>query len=84
MTLPGPVLDLRVRWRLGQVLLALAGVVALLAAFRPLAPGSSWWLRLAALVLLALGVIAAPLLAVLRGRSLAGVGVGRLGGEAVA
>jgi diguanylate cyclase (GGDEF)-like protein len=45
--------------------------VALLATFRPLAPGSSWWLRLAALVLLALGVIAAPLLAVLRGRSLA-------------
>lgn len=43
----------------------------MLAAFRPLAPGASPWLRLVALVLLALGVVAAALLAMLRGRSLA-------------
>jgi diguanylate cyclase (GGDEF)-like protein len=71
MTGPGPILDLRVRWRLGQVLLVLAGIVAVLAALRPLAPGASPWLRLVALVLLALGVVAAALLAMLRGRSMA-------------
>ena len=66
-----PILDLRVRWRLGQVLLALAGIAALLAAFRPLAPGAAPWLRFVALVLLGLGVVAAALLAMLRGRSMA-------------
>ena len=67
----GPILDLRARWRVGQILLALAGLLALLAAFRPLAPGASPWLRLAALLLLAMGVVAAPLLAALRARSMA-------------
>jgi len=42
-----------------------------LAAFRPLAPDSSPWLRLVTLLLLAIGVVAAPLLAALRARSLA-------------
>jgi diguanylate cyclase (GGDEF)-like protein len=42
-----------------------------LAVFRPLGPAASPWLRFAALLLLALGVVAAALLAMLRGRSLA-------------
>ena len=50
------------------MLLALAALLAVLAAFRPLAPGSSPWLRLVALLLLAVGVVAAPLLAALRSR----------------
>jgi diguanylate cyclase (GGDEF)-like protein len=45
--------------------------VAVLAAFRPLAPGAAPWLRLVSLTLLAAGVVAAALLATLRGRGVA-------------
>ena len=65
-----PVLDIRVRWRAGKVLLGLAGaltLVALVAAARPLVA------RLAEggdALLLGLGVTAAALLASLRGRKM--------------
>jgi hypothetical protein len=42
-----PVLDIRVRWRAGQVLLGLAGLLALVALVRPLAPWSPGWLKAA-------------------------------------
>jgi diguanylate cyclase (GGDEF)-like protein len=67
----GPILDLRVRWRAGQVVLALAAVMALLALLRPLAPGASPHLRLAVTTLLGLGVAAAALLSSLRNRGAA-------------
>ena len=64
----GPLLDLRARWRAGQALLALAGLLALFALTRPLAAGgASPRLRLAFVVLLGLGVAASALLASLRG-----------------
>jgi diguanylate cyclase (GGDEF)-like protein len=68
----GPLLDIRVRWRAGQVTLGLAGLLALAALARPLAPGgASPRLRLAFVVLLGIGVAAAALLASLRGRGAA-------------
>ena len=51
-----PVLDIRVRWRAGQVLLALAGALTLVALLRPLAPWSPGWLKSADALLLGLGV----------------------------
>ena len=63
-----PVLDIRVRWRAGQVLLALAGVLTLVALLRPLAEWSPDWLKSADALLLGLGVTASALLASLRGR----------------
>ncbi|HSD26680.1 MAG TPA: hypothetical protein VLL75_05205, partial [Vicinamibacteria bacterium] len=65
-----PVLDIRVRWRLGQVLLGGAGVLTLVALTRPLAPWSPGWLKGASALLLGLGVTTAALLASLRGRKL--------------
>jgi diguanylate cyclase (GGDEF)-like protein len=65
-----PVLDLRVRWRLGRVLLWAAGLLTLVALVRPLAPWSPGWLKAAAALLIGLGVTASALLASLRGRKL--------------
>jgi diguanylate cyclase (GGDEF)-like protein len=68
----GPVVDIRVRWRAGQVVLGLALLLTLAALTRPLAPGgASPRLRLAFIVLLGAGVSAAALLASLRGRGTA-------------
>jgi diguanylate cyclase (GGDEF)-like protein len=65
-----PVLDIRVRWRLGQVLLGAAGALALVALVRPLAPWSPGWMKGASALLLGLGVTTSALLASLRGRKL--------------
>ncbi len=62
-----PVLDIRVRWRAGQVLLGFAGVMALVALSRPLAAWSPAWLKAFAALALGLGVSVAALLASLRG-----------------
>ena len=63
-----PILDIRVRWRAGQLLLGLAGVLTLVALLRPLAPWSPSWLKAADALAIALGVSAAAFLASLRGR----------------
>jgi diguanylate cyclase (GGDEF)-like protein len=65
---PAPILDIRVRWRAGQVALGLAGLMTLVALARPLAPGTSPRLKLALTVALGLGVAGSALLASLRGR----------------
>ena len=65
-----PVLDIRVRWRAGKVLLGLAGTLTIVALTRPLAPWSPAWLKASDALLLGLGVTAAALLASLRGRKL--------------
>jgi diguanylate cyclase (GGDEF)-like protein len=57
-----------VRWRAGQVALALAGLMAVLALARPLASGGPPWLKLAAALGLGLGVSGSALLASLKGR----------------
>jgi two-component system cell cycle response regulator len=65
-----PVLDIRVRWRVGQVLLGVAGVLTLVAFTRPLALWSPDWVKAADALLLGLGVTSSALLASLRGRTL--------------
>jgi two-component system cell cycle response regulator len=65
-----PVLDIRVRWRVGQVLLGVAGVLTLVAFARPLTPWSPDWLKASDALLLGLGVTTSALLASLRGRKL--------------
>jgi diguanylate cyclase (GGDEF)-like protein len=61
--------DIRLRWRAGQVALGVALLLAVVALTRPLAPGgASPRFRLAFIVLLGVGVSAAALLASLRGR----------------
>jgi diguanylate cyclase (GGDEF)-like protein len=65
-----PVLDIRVRWRTGQVLLGLAAFLALVALVRPLAPWSPAWLKAGSALAIGLGVSAAALLASLRGHKL--------------
>ncbi len=62
-----PVLDIRVRWRAGQVFLALAGLLTLVAMMRPLGRASPDWLKAADALLLGLGVTGSALLASLRG-----------------
>lgn len=65
----GPLVDIRLRWRAGQVALGLAVLLTVVALTRPLAPGgASPRFRLAFIVLLGIGVSAAALLASLRGR----------------
>jgi len=59
-----------VRWRVGQVLLGVAGLLTLVALVRPLAPWSPGWLKAADALLLGLGVTSSALLASLRGRKL--------------
>jgi diguanylate cyclase (GGDEF)-like protein len=63
-----PVLDIRVRWRAGQVLLAVAAALTLVALTRPLALWSPAWLKTADALLLGLGVTSSAFLASLRGR----------------
>lgn len=64
----GPVLDLRVRWRIGWIAAGWAALAALVAVARPLEQTSSPRLRLAAALLLSLGVTCAALMASLKGR----------------
>ena len=63
-----PILDIRIRWKAGKVALAAAGLLALVAALRPLAPGSSPRTRLLLCLLLGLGAVGTALLASLKGR----------------
>lgn len=56
------------RWRAGRICLALAGLGAVLALFRPLGPGGSPRGRLAVTLLLGMGLGASALLASLKGR----------------
>jgi len=65
---PGPILDIRVRWKAGRAALAAAGVLAAVAAFRPLAPGARPATRLAVTLALGLGVAGTAFLASLKGR----------------
>jgi diguanylate cyclase (GGDEF)-like protein len=62
-----PVLDIRVRWRAGQVLLGFAFLLALVALTRPLSAWSPAWLKAGSALALGLGVSASALLASLRG-----------------
>jgi diguanylate cyclase (GGDEF)-like protein len=62
-----PVLDIRVRWRAGQVLLGFALLLALVALTRPLSAWSPAWLKAGSALALGLGVSASALLASLRG-----------------
>lgn len=65
----GPLVDLRVRWRAGQIASALAGLLTLVSLLRPLAPGAtSPRIRLAVTVALGLGITGSALLASLKGR----------------
>ena len=64
----GPVLDIRVRWRAGQVALGLAVLLTFAALARPLAPGGPPWLKLLATLGLGLGVAGSALLTSLKGR----------------
>jgi diguanylate cyclase (GGDEF)-like protein len=63
-----PILDIRVRWRAGEVLLALAGVLTVVALLRPLAVRPPGWPQAAYALALGLGVTSSALLASLRGR----------------
>ena len=63
-----PVLDIRVRWRAGEVLLAFAGVLTLVALLRPLAHRPPGWPQATDALLLGLGVTSSALLSSLRGR----------------
>ena len=66
-----PILDIRVRWRAGQVLLGLAAALTLVAFLRPLQAWSPAWLKAGDALAIALGVTTAAFLASLRGRKLA-------------
>jgi diguanylate cyclase (GGDEF)-like protein len=61
------VLDLRARWRAGQVWLGLAAALTLVALLRPLSAAAPAWLKGGYALLVALGVTGAALLASLRG-----------------
>jgi diguanylate cyclase (GGDEF)-like protein len=65
---PGPIVDIRVRWRAGQVALTVAGLMAMVALFRPLGPEAPAFLRLGVTLVLGLGVAGTALLSSLRGR----------------
>ncbi|MFI5184744.1 MAG: hypothetical protein ACHQNV_10110, partial [Vicinamibacteria bacterium] len=65
---PGPLVDIRVRWRAGQVALGLAGILAVVALARPLESAWPGWARLLVLLALGSGVSGSALLASLRGR----------------
>ena len=59
------------RWRAGQVALAAAALLAVAAFWRPLSPAAPPWAHVAVALLLGFGVMAAGLLASLRGRGTA-------------
>src|SRR4029453_14729873 len=63
-----PILDIRVRWRAGQLLLGLASVLTLVAFLRPLGPWSPARLKAGFAPPVALGVSAAAFRASRRGR----------------
>ena len=63
-----PLLDIRVRWRAGQVFLGAAVALTLVALVRPLSAASPSWLKGSYALLLGLGVTGSALLASLRGR----------------
>jgi diguanylate cyclase (GGDEF)-like protein len=63
-----PILDIRVRWRAGQLLLGLAGVLTLVAFLRPLGHWSPAWLKAGFALTIGTSVSAAAFLASLRGR----------------
>jgi diguanylate cyclase (GGDEF)-like protein len=65
---PDPVLDIRVRWRVGRIALGLALLLTLVALVRPLGPASPGWLKAADALLLGFGVVGSALFASLRGR----------------
>jgi two-component system cell cycle response regulator len=68
--LADPVLDIRVRWRVGRVLLGAAGLLTLVALARPLAAWSPDWLKATDALLLGFGVTVSALISSLRGRKL--------------
>ena len=68
---PGPILDLRVRWRAGQVGLGVAALLAVAACWRPLAPGAPPWVSATLALALAFGAVGTGILASLRGRGTA-------------
>ena len=68
MSAPGPLLDLRVRWKAGRAALIAAGLLTALATFRPLAPGAAPRTRLAVSLVLGLCVAGTAFLASLKGR----------------
>jgi diguanylate cyclase (GGDEF)-like protein len=68
---PTHLLDIRHRWRAGQVALGAAALLTLLALFRPLAPGASPRMALFDTLALGMGVVATAFLASLRGRGTA-------------
>jgi diguanylate cyclase (GGDEF)-like protein len=63
----GPLVDIRVRWRAGQLALGLAGLLTIVALARPLQSPWPGWARLLVLLALGLGVAGTALLASLRG-----------------
>jgi diguanylate cyclase (GGDEF)-like protein len=62
-----PVLDIRVRWRAGQVLLSVAAASTLIGLLRPLSAPHPAWLAGGYALLLSVGVVGSALLASLRG-----------------
>ena len=65
-----PVLDIRVRWRAGKVLLGGAALLTLVALTRPLGGWSPDWLKASDALLIGIGVTASALLTSLKGRKL--------------
>ncbi len=63
-----PVLDIRVRWHAGRVLLSLAGALALVAILRPFAAETAAWLKGGYALTLGFAVVASALLSSLGGR----------------
>jgi diguanylate cyclase (GGDEF)-like protein len=61
-------LDLRLRWRMGHAALAAAGLMALVALFRPLGPSAPTRLRAAVIAFIGAGLVVSGLLASLKGR----------------
>jgi diguanylate cyclase (GGDEF)-like protein len=63
-----PLVDTRVRWRIGQAAVALAGIMTLVALLRPMTPAAPPILRLVVTLVLGVSVAGSALLASLKGR----------------